>query len=78
MLSLCMNEAIMNYKIYKWCIFYEQYRCTTKAVSKTAEVIMNPVAVARILAPLFGVETSVVEVVALKMSGVLAGIRNVQ
>ena len=32
------------------------------------EVIMNPVAVARILAPSVGVETSVVE-----MSGVLAG-----
>ena len=53
---------------------------TTKAVSKTAvnEVIMNPVAVARILPPLFGVKTSVVEVVVLEMSGVLASIRNVQ
>lgn len=39
------------------------------------EVIMNPVAVAGILSPLHvvGVETSVVEVVLLEMSGVLAG-----
>ena len=37
------------------------------------EVIMNPVAVAGILAPLVGVETSVVEVVLLEVSGVLPG-----
>ena len=37
------------------------------------EVVVNPVAVARILAPSVGVETSVVEVVVLEMSGVLAG-----
>lgn len=53
--AVTVNEAIVNYKLYKWCIFYEQYRCITKAVSKTAEDIMNPVAVARILASLVGV-----------------------